>query len=465
MKKIIMFLVIIGAFCGIYVCGNNLLNVPNSSNTSTLNFVQNVSEGNIENSNENSSENGTLSLLTNNKKVKDGYYYLAQETKELPNGKTFSHLMYIDFKTGKEIYLCNNSACNHYTENCSSVFLNEEFKRASLLFVFNDKIYILSKDQDRDGVSVATMGISKELSSKKTSSAESSITSLYSINLDGTGREKIYTFDSLQTIEDFVVGDNKGLYFITKKLTTQSDNGYSYQTSSERNLVFLDLNTKKEKTLFKMDFDDEISWKVIGTSNRKLVLYGVDFGQKVSTIDKKENSDLYKSSYDVFATLDIDTGKINEIYRIFAPLSRSYVADENNLYFSKDGDKKIIKIDLNTGKNIVFANINQNCIWEIIGDKLLCREFALKDKSSYFIDLNTGDISSSNLKNKTTGSVLQIIAESENEVLVLYNCDATYRSDGSFTVNKNYYGLIKKEDLYSGKENYRTVEMIKDGGF
>ena len=103
MKKIIMFLVIIGAFCGIYVCGNNLLNVPNSSNTSTLNFVQNVSEGNIENSNENSSENGTLSLLTNNKKVKDGYYYLAQETKELPNGKTFSHLMYIDFKTGKEI--------------------------------------------------------------------------------------------------------------------------------------------------------------------------------------------------------------------------------------------------------------------------------------------------------------------------------------------------------------------------
>ncbi len=51
--------------------------------------------------------------------------------------------MYIDFATHQEIYLCSNSGCNHYTESCSSVFLeNEVPSDSSILFIWNNKIFI-----------------------------------------------------------------------------------------------------------------------------------------------------------------------------------------------------------------------------------------------------------------------------------------------------------------------------------
>ncbi len=46
-----------------------------------------------------------------------------------------------------------------------------------------------------------------------------------------------------------------GFYFVTKKVSANSSiNGNSYQTSSEKNLVYLDVKTKKEKKVFSMDF-------------------------------------------------------------------------------------------------------------------------------------------------------------------------------------------------------------------
>lgn len=452
MKKLIILLIIIGIGL-VLIFGGKLLKNTGLTNDD---IVSKGFDGVTGKGTDEIEMKGKLSLISNTSNTDDGYYYFQSDTEKLLNGKRIFHLMYIDFATHQEIYLCSNSGCNHYTESCSSVFLeNEVPSDSSILFIWNNKIFILSKQQDQDGV-VALGG-------STSSEVERSSSILYCLNLDGTNREKIYTFDSNLTVEDFVVGDENELYFVTKKVSAKSINGNSYQTSSEKNLVYLDVKTKKEKKVFSMDFNDNVEWDVIGCSDKNLILHGIDFGKKVSEEEKhSEDTEVYKNSYDVFKTLNVENRESKEIYRIFAAHSRSYVTDDKYLYFSKDGDGEIIKIDLKTGEKNSFVKLSQNAIARIIGDKIMCYEYSFNDKTLYFVDKNTGKISHSKLVNKTVGRTLDIIAESKTQVLVVYDSDVNYHQDGSYETKKEYCGLISKEDLYKGNHNFTEIKMINN---
>ncbi len=74
------------------------------------------------------------------------------------------------------------------TADCSSVFLNDDFPSATtLIFIYNDKLYILSKDMDRSGEVSREFSFGNNSLDEKT---ESIPTILYRANLDGTDREK-----------------------------------------------------------------------------------------------------------------------------------------------------------------------------------------------------------------------------------------------------------------------------------
>ncbi len=458
MKKILIILTIILILIGgIFVFFKYKNNITEIGEITEI-FVP-------ENDNKKNNDNKSIKSLTfltnkpNKATTNDGYYYLSDDYDRLPNGKFATHLMYIDFKTKQEIHLCNNSACTHNTEDCTSVFTKNEFEIGSLLFVFNGKIYILSKIPDNDGqVSIGVLGES----SNKTAESKSSV--LYRLNLDGTNREKVYTFDSNVMVEDFTIGSENKLYFVTKKITNEYTSGNAYTISKERKLIYIDVNTKKENTVFSMDFKDNIDWEVIGSSDNLLVLYGIDFGRKVSNEEKNgENNEIYTKSSDVFATFNIADGSLNKIYSIYAPLSRSYTVGKDYLYYSKDGSNEVLKIDLKTGKSNVLAKLSQNYISMIIGDKILCQEYASNDTTSYFVDTNTGEVSHSSLINKTVKNSLDIIAVSGDEVLAIYDSDVTYNNDGSYTTKENKYGIISKSDLYTGKDSFKKVKMIYGG--
>ena len=323
MKKLLAILIIIGGIFTLCGCQKNIKEV----------FLPSKGEeGEVTN---NSSD---LKFLSNGATTNDGYYYLTDYSR-LNNGKLAKHLMYIDFKTKQEIHLCNNSACTHKTEDCTSVFNKDEFQFDSKVFIWNNKIYVISKSTDTSGQ--VTMGVLGETSK---SNVESNKAVLYKLNLDGTNREKIYTFDDNATIEDFVIGSGNGIYLIAKKVETKYTGGNAYSTSSERKLIYLDLNTKKESTILSLNRNDNIDWKVIGSTERNLILHGIDLGGQVTDEEKHNNNDLYKNSSDVFALLDIDNDTLKEVYRVKAP-SRTYTVDEKNLYYNIDGNNKILKID------------------------------------------------------------------------------------------------------------------------
>lgn len=391
-----------------------------------------------------------------------GCYYLSNEDERLPDGRYASHLMYMDLATRQEIYLCNNAACAHNTADCTSVFLNEDFPPyTTALFVWNGNLYIMGKEQDHDGGSSTTEVFGGDSIGIVPTESRSII--LYRADPDGTNRDKVYTFDPNVTVEDFVVGDADGLYLITKKLTTQQGSGNIYHTSSERKLIYLDLSSKTERAVCSMDFGDNISWDVISSSGRTLILYGIDFGRYVSPEEILDDDfiKMYDDSYDVFAALNVDDGSLRELYRVYAPKARSYEVDGNKLYFAAFGSGSIVSVDLRTGEEATLCTIAKNSIGGVIGDRLYCYDNS--DHTYRFVDVNTGEISHSGLVNKTTGWSLSFIAEFGDQVLVNYDTDGFYNSDGSFSPTGEHYGLIRKEDLYAGIDNFAPINMTGKG--
>ena len=64
---------------------------------------------------------------------------------------------------------------------------------------------------------------------------------------------------------------------------------------------------------------------------------------------------------------------------------------------------------------------------------------------------------------RSLGWSLDLVAETESDVLVIYDYDATATSGGGYEIHLYQYGLISKEDLFSGKENYRKIQMSGRG--
>lgn len=432
----------------------------NGSTQPDNNMPQNITENT-------SHTSGTLCFLCGSESccnTENGYYYLTGETTKLRGDDYGTHLMYMDFATCQEIYLCSTAGCRHDTADCPAVFLYDEFPSyTTKLFIFKNNLYILSREYDNDG----SMSQDMLLGESGLLSPEKSPAVLYRAGLDGTGRKPVYTFDSDLTLEDHVIGDENGIYIITKKLSVDKIDNASYTTLSERRLMFLDLESFDIKEICSMDFNDGISWQVIGCCENSLILSGIDFGKELS-LDEKWDDDihkeLYEKSFDVYAVLDLESGALREFYRISNKEEHSARVVGDILYLSSSENQDIEGLNILTGEKKTICTLSQNFIMDTLGDMLCCRDWNLsKDSTWYFVNTKTGEISHSSLVNQCNGWELEFYAELASDVLVVYDYDAEKNSDGSYSIYQKKCALISKEDLFAGKENYRKIKMIGPG--
>ncbi|MCI8668594.1 MAG: hypothetical protein HFI34_03560 [Lachnospiraceae bacterium] len=416
-----------------------------------------------------SSEDGDLRLLSNRYgksacNTVNGYYYLTMETMKLRDDSYGTHLMYMDFASGQEIYLCSTAGCRHDSLDCPSVFSCDEFPVSStLLFVFGDDLYILSREYDSDGsVSQGSANFGDD-----GSSVESKPAVLYRANPDGTGRKKIFTFDAALTLEDKIIGNDTGIYVITKKLSSDKDGNQTYTTSSERKLMFLNFGSLSLSEICSMDFGDNISWQIIDCCQNDFLLCGTDFGREI-TRDETWNDDvhkeLYKNSFEVYALLNREGGKPKEIAKLTNRYENSVKLLGDSLYLSSSENQNIEALDIRTGEKKTLCALPQNFLMDTLGDMLCCRDWNLsQDPAWYFVDTKSGEITSTPLVNLCNGWSLDFRGETETDVLFIYEYDATDNHDGSYEIHQYRHALISKKDLFNGRDNYRKIEMIGPG--
>ena len=318
MKKLFAMIMVLILCCSLCACNTN---TKNNDGTKENEVLQNNIQGNGSNSDTDKSQQieGLEILCDSNSLAScytdEGYYYLTEKAAELKNGEYGTSLMYMDFATQQEIYLCSNTGCKHNTSDCSAVLLMDDFPiLSSGIFVYKDKLYVLSKEIDNEGVVSQDWSISF---GNEIIETEASRATLYQMNLDGTNRHKVYTFDAGLMVEDIVLGNEDGIYFVTKELSnTMGENNNNITTSSNKKLVFWDMKKESVEEICSLSFDDGIMWKIIGCFNNTVVLNGIDYGKELTsddyTMSDSDWDSLYKNSSDVIAVLDLNSKTLKE---------------------------------------------------------------------------------------------------------------------------------------------------------
>ncbi len=411
---------------------------------------------------------GGLYLLASQKQqsvcyTQDGYYYLPGQPESLSDGSYGSRLMYMDFATLQEVYLCSNAGCNHNSADCQALCLYDEFPPfTALLFVYQDALWILSREGEDNSMYVdSTESVSLGSKMKEMESV------LYRMNLDGTDRRKVHTFEQNVAVEDLVLGDEEGIYVVEKEVAAKQEGTHTYYTSMSRRLVRVNPDTGQETQVCSLDFGDGIQWNILGGYGNELLLSGTDYG-RAYTQEEYYDDDTYKTllenSVEIYASLDLDSGQKTERYRISNREENCDRLVGHTLYVSSREGGGIKAIDLDTGaeRTVCVAEGNYYYIWDVVGDKLCCKDQSW-DSTFYYIDMNTGTVSHSPLVNLSLGWSLEFKAVLDQDVLVVYDYDAVASGFGGYEIKRFQYGLISKEDLVAGNGNYRKIQMVGRG--
>lgn len=485
-KKTTAFLTALSLLYGCCACGNTEGTLPGNGNTedsglpvsgtdAAARTISSESGGNPAFGDSGISDVSGLRFLSSDGEkascsTEEGYYYLSQDTIALSDGSYGSPLMYMDYASCREVYLCSSPGCTHDTPDCTAVLPSEEISPySSMLFRHQDFLYLLSSKYDSDGTVVV---FGEESSSESAFAAGDTLenqTALYRMNPDGTGRQKVYAFDQGLTLEKTIAIDNNGLYVIGKMLSSEKKGSISYTSSSQRRLIYLDLSSLTVTDICSLDFGDNINWRMTGCANGSILFRGTDYGKEL-TEEEYDNDDLFRNYYlnssEVFASLNVTDPELREFYRISNKKPLSMAILDGMLYLSFDGSEEIIGVDTATGEERTAASLPQTYIWGTLGDMLYCHSWDLmSDHTCYFVNPKTGEIHHSGLVNKSLGWSLDIMAETEKDALVIYDYEATpsQLNDDAYEIHRYQYGLISKEDLYAGKDNYRKIQMVGKG--
>lgn len=399
-----------------------------------------------------------------------GYYYIGEDSIPLKNASVGYRMMYMDYETKKEIYLCNRPGCEHDSENCPAVFSDQEILPGSSLFYYDGYLYLFAHDQDQSGGWSIDHNESSDAMDGDNTAFVSTPASLYRMNPDGTDRKKVYTFDEALSLEDLVMASGDSLYFITKKVSSKEvDDQTTYFASSERELVRLGLRDWKIREVCELDTDASI----IGAFGNHLVMQQTIFDHELSDkemMDDNQYIDAYQKSYASFAVLNITDGKTEEVAKAENKKINTYEVAGDCLYLSTEGENKIEQINLQTKKKRTLAETADSCIDEAYDDVLRCSSWSAEDgeKTDFtmcFVNLQDGSIEKSGLKMTSMEGDIQIRAELADQFLVLYDYDAKKDPmyEGQYNLNGAKYALISKKDLYTGKSNYQTIDLISSG--
>lgn len=450
--------------------GENTASQPTQTSETTLSDAKATTSGEEKKeteTKENNKNNNVIQLTDNiwqnSYDTEDGRYSII--IRELEDGNSLNCIAYVDYETARQILLCNKPNCNHDSEDCSAVLPEEmQFLQQTYLFGDGEYLYLAASPYDNAGtMTVETISVS-DGSTFQTASEEPP--TLYRMNLDGTSREKIHTFQDGTILEGHFFGDDNYFYTITKKLESETEGNTTYTTGYDKKLIRVDLESGKEEDVLSLDTDATI----LGCYGRNLIQGVTDYGKELTPqeiADDKTFRTAYNNSVYKITSVNIDTKAVTPIKEIKQSQMHSELLKNGFLYISYEKDTGIDKIDLALGKQTTIpTEKNYDLAYEIDGT-LLGSEWNKDTNEQYdFIDTKTGETSPCTLLTSEKTPVT-IVSETKDFLFVWYdyvNVEeyVAWMDITQEVIGETHYGMIKKSDYLNNVGNYKEVTMLEE---
>lgn len=247
--------------------------------------------------------------------TEEGYYYISNTAHGDDHGDMIS-LMYLDYKSRKEMFLCNQPGCTHNTDSCNSLLTDVSIIDTVVLFISRNRLYLLVSPQDDSGS--MSSGWSDPDAGISLSTSSGTQPKLYSMNLDGTDRRVVSEFGSGIVLESAAAVSGDDIYVICKKIKSEDigDNS-TYQSAYDRQLVHIDASTGKQEKVCDLEAQDNS--RLIGAFGSRLVFQATRFERKL-TPEEIFDKDIYrqelKKAKTIVSVLDVDTCEDSQMFEI-----------------------------------------------------------------------------------------------------------------------------------------------------
>lgn len=398
--------------------------------------------------------------------TEEGYYYISS-TAHGNDQEEMVNLMYLDYASGKEMFLCNQPGCSHDTDTCNSFLEDVHSVDTKVLFISGNRLYLLLSPADDSG-SMSTGWIDPSYEGLIISGSSDTQPRLYSMNTDGTDRRVLCEFDSGIVVEDKVAVCKDSIYVICKKIQSEDmGENTTYKSAYDRQLMRIDNTTGKQEKVCDLQGDSSL----VGAFGGKLVFEATIFEHELTPEEKADDS-IYKKELKkaniVVSTLDVDTCQTSQLLSISGAKTFTSQMSGSKLYYSIKGENQVKCLELSNGEEKVIAANENGSIDQVYNDSMRITSWDYTQDKYYSLSIASGEIGQMSLYTNELKEPVTILAENQKQFLVVYD----YQCSGEYTtwagtkqndIISYKLGLISKEDYFANKSSYSPVETIGDG--
>ena len=390
----------------------------------------------------------------------NGIYHIALDE----DGE--ANLMYIDYQSKQQIYLCNKSDCNHKNETCSSYFVNQFSLASSTLFCNENYLYYFVSERDQTGSTSSSESVFSDteeiLGANGLQVVGGEPAKLYRMNLDGTGIQLLSEFKAGYVIQPTLFYDEEYLYGIALKNTSvKIDDTTTYQGGSEYELVRTPLAGGRFESIAPWQEDTSI----LGCYQNQVVTVKIKYAHELTNEERandKEYSKLYDQASEVLALYNMESGQWTELGEVPVKDGYYYVMEGEEIYYSRKGGGEIRIRSLKTGKEERLETKYNNIIASL-GEYLILSDWSENTPTYIRYEKSTQKIEAMSYINEA-GRPIGFLGETESFYFVESNCKTKTEYVEWAGVTQDYLdefenAILSKEDFKNNTKKYESVSM------
>lgn len=390
-------------------------------------------------------------------RTKDGYYSIWNNE----NGTT--NIMYVDYKTKKQVYLCDKAECKHDNEKCTSYVDSKFFGVRVMLLTDNKYLYFITSEEDRGNSTSTTIDYSNN---EFLLEPLEQPTTIYKMNLDGSNKSLLVSLGSGELLGDQFFTDGDYIYGISmKNASVKIDENTTETEGTDYKLIGISINSGEIKEISKWDSNKNI----LGIYDNKLVIKDFKFEKEITKeekMDEEKHIEALKKAKNIILTYDISKDKFEDLNIEGTSSDKTYIMHGNQVFYYKYNGDKIMTIDLDSKKESVFLEGKCSNIMQIYDGYMITSNGDEENKDFLIVNIKDRKEEKFSLL-RNNGWPVNIIAEFEDSFFVESNCDVKneyveWAGVNQIVETNRQYSLIKKADYFKGNKNFEIVELIQE---
>lgn len=354
------------------------------------------------------------------------------------------NILYLDYETAQQVYLCGDPNCSHNSETCTS-YIDASAGNIPGLLYSDGKIYLIESG----------------------AVSEEALPKIEVMNADGSEKKLLKEFTASQVINSgWYLADDTFIYYVREDIDSMG--------SATKTLCRIDKVTGNEEEVRSCNYNE---WMIDGAGSTvflKVIEEGEWPDRGLYDSDEAHYEAWVSSSQHKVMTYDLESNQEPQVVDEWSQASRTGNMLDGCMYYYDIPENKFVKKDYLTGEtqevpNTLSQTFETIYVHNVVDGKLIFTSASSAndtdiDVSMYAVDFSEKTVDELDLMNVDRNRPISVLGTYQDKIYVNYGSETKTMQqdiDGNIqetTISLPSLGWMSKSDFFAGNPNYTPVE-------